>query len=324
MLNKRLADLKAEAGRNTYGLAFSNSVVYTATILFDFALSKIYTTTLKDYDIAKLGDIIRPQDLPLMLVGLVGAQYPTGFQYHRACIDNPEKCNYVAKAVLDVSKLLWVDNSGLTDWQKTHMANTTPNVKTLESVKQYQEEMLRIQDQVIDIESTVGYKLKITLTTPTMTEWMNAGDKWISEIGDIVEQSLTLDNDDEEKRTKAGKDRKRYVQTLAQASYMRQYSHWVKSIQIGSNEITDTDTIAQQLVTLSSDDMIRESFLSQTVKYISSTAICIFGIPTFSCPNCGAEQSKDLELTHPSIIPLDVIQLFFDLLFDKLQSIRNR
>lgn len=329
ILNKRLADIKAEAGRKTYGLAFSNETVYTTAVLFDFALSKIYNTTIKEFDITKLGEIIRPQDLPMMLLGLVGAQYPNGFRYTRACIDNPEHCNHITEAVLDVSKLIWVDNTALTEWQKTHMANTTPNSRTLDSVKQYQDEILRIQDKVVEVEGIAGTTVSFTLTTPKINEWVEDGDRWIQEVSEAVEHSLTKDSEEDEANMASvvetkNRERRRYVQSLTLASYMRQYSHWVKSIQIGNNEFTDPDTVRQQLSNLSADEKIREGFLTKVIEYVSTTAIGIFGIPSYNCPNCGKDQSLNELPSHPSIIPLDVYQLFFDLLFAKLANIRGR
>jgi hypothetical protein len=109
---------------------------------------------------------------------------------------------------------------------------------------------------------------------------------------------------------------------------MRQYSQWVESIEFNSNIIEDKETIESTFSILSSDDNVRDEFIQEVTKYINESTISVIGIPAYDCPNCGAPQEKvEGVSTYPklvNILPLEVVQLFFALLAQKIQRIIAR
>lgn len=318
-LQRQIIADKISFGRMSYGMVFSNTSSYITDRLINFAFNHIYDTTLKSDDAQKvdLKTIVSTHDIPAVVWGLLCSIYPRGFQYRRACATDPEKCNHVIEERLNLSKILWTNSKALTPWQVTHMSDRRSNSKTLDSVKRYKEELLKCQNRKVVINKVSGKSMDLTLKIPTIAEYVDAGHRWIGEIVSMVNNALGIDADT--------KDRNDYIVKQGQATAMRQYMHWVDSIEFASNKIEDKTTLEGVLDILSADDIVRNEFMEEISKYINDTSIAVIGIPVYDCPKCGSTQESPLELpAHANIIPLDVYQTFFALTVQKLEKIQLR
>ena len=318
-LNRVLISDKVRFGRYTYGLAFSNTSSYTVDRLVDFALAHVYDTSAKAEDISldNLKNFISCQDIPSLLWGFICTMYPRGFKYTRGCINDPEKCNFILEETLNVSKLQWTNTNALNDWQKTFMSNRQSKTRDIASINRYKEELKKIQKKRIELNKDAPNAIFVTIKTPTISEYIEAGHRWISNITETVEKAIGNDVSENE--------RNNIIIRHGQASAMRQYSHWIDSIEYDTNIIDDRDTIETVIETLSSDDEIRNEFMTTVVDYINKSTISIIGIPVFDCPNCGKSQESHLELpAHTNIIPLDVMQVFFGLMSQRLTRLVDR
>ena len=319
-LHRMMISDKIEYGRATYGVALSNSTSYTTDRLVDFVLDHVYASTLKldDEKDPPLKDIILSQDIYSLLWGLMGSIYPNGYRYRRACISAPETCNYILEESLKISKLLWVNNKAFTETQLNHMSDRQNKCKTLESINRYKEEMRSTTGKTVTILSESGKELKFTLFSPTVSEYITAGYRWIDNITTMIETSVTLPETIETKNS--------YIRKHSQATGMRQYSHWVKEIEFDGSNITDRDTIESLFDVLSSDSVLYKNFIEEVLDYITWSTAAVIGIPTFSCPSCNASQ-QTLEKKTPyssSIIPLDVYQVFMSLVLGRIEKIVER
>lgn len=318
-LNRIITSDKIEMGRHTYGLAFSNIMSYTTDRLVDFALDHLYDTSLKTSDIPEGGlkSLINSQDYPALLWGLVCTMYPKGFQFSRACTSNPEKCTHITNEILNLSKISWVNRSALTDWQKTHMSSRSSNSRDIASVRRYQEELKKIQKRLVKFSEGTDSEFSATLKTPTLTEFIDAGHRWIGDTVSYVEETLGRDATD--------KERNIFITRHSQATAMRQYIHWVDNIEFAGNIIDDRETIEETLNVLSADNDARAVFMEEIVKYIHTSTINVIGIPVYDCPKCGGTQASDVTLpAFKNIIPLDVNQLFFALVSRRLTKVMQR
>lgn len=318
-LNRLMISDKIQFGRRSYGLAFANTTSYTVDRLTDFALAHVYDTTAKPDDIAieNLRHHISTQDIPSLLWGFLCTMYPRGFRYQRACTTDPSKCNHVAEETLNLTKLQWTNGLALTDWQKTHMSSRQPKSKDLASINRYKEELSNIQKTKVGINTETDTAIYFTLKTPTLVQHIEAGHRWIGDIVATVDRALGTDAKDEE--------RNGVITRHGQASAMRQYSHWVDTIEYSSNVVDDLETIEKLLDQFSADDVVRQSFIQHVIDYINKSMISVIGIPVFNCPKCGSAQEGSLKLpAYTNIIPLDVIQVFFDLHTQRLERIADR
>lgn len=318
-LNRMLVSDKIRFGRSTYSLAFSNLTSYTTDKLVRFALEHVYDTTIKADELRQqeLRALIACQDIPTLLWGFVCTMYPQGFQYQRACINDPVKCNYILEETLNVSKLQWTNHLALTDWQKTHMSVRRPNSKSLNDIKRYKEELTKIQSKKVSINTDSGKVLELTLKSPNINEHVDAGQRWVGEIVSLVDKTLG---------TEAGEsERHNFIIRHGQASAMRQYVHWVESLEIDTNIVDDRETIEEVINVLSSSDQVRTDFIQAIIDYINQSTISLIGIPAFDCPKCKHPQDLEHPLPHhANIIPLDVHQLFFALATAQISRIITR
>lgn len=318
-LNRQLMNDKILLGRYSYGLVFSNISSYTNQRLIDFALAHVYDTNIKPEDLAieNLKDHINCQDIPSLLWGFICTMYPKGFNYRRACVTDPQKCNFILEEVLNVSKLQWTNRAALTDWQKTFMSSRQPRIKELKDLTRYKEELTKIQGKKLVINEGADDELVISLKTPTVNQYIESGYTWVDNIVDMVETAIGTSSNEEE--------RNELIMRHGQASAMRQYGHWVEEIGYETNSVTDRETIDSLLDTMSSDDTIRSQFLDGVLDYINKSSISVIGIPAYDCPACKEPQETASSTTfHKNIMPLDVVQLFFGLHTQRLARISER
>jgi hypothetical protein len=318
-LNRIMTADKIGFGRRTYGLAFSNTTSYTIDRLVSFALAHVYDITTKpeDISIANLRDHISSQDYPSLIWGFINTMYPRGFRYRRACVADPAKCNHIVEETLNVSKLQWTNKLALTEWQITHMSARQSRNKDGASVARYKEELKSIQKTKIDINVGKPNAFSFTIKTPNLREYVEAGHRWIGDIVDTVDRAMGASAED--------RQREQMIMRHGQATAMRQYSHWVESIEYETNIITDSETIETVLNTLSADDDVRTEFTAKIIDYINSSTMSVIGIPVFDCPVCKKTNEGYFKMpAHRNIIPLDVTQVFFGLLTQRLERIADR
>lgn len=318
-LHRQLIYDKIQMGRYTYGLSLSGSVSYTVDRLVDFALQYVYASTLKltEEDNVTLKDVIVAQDIPSLLWGLACAIYPNGFKYRRPCVHNPEKCTHVDEGDINISFLQMADDTLLTDFQKAHMSDRQTNCKDLASIKRYKEDHSSFINKTVAIKASNGKDINFTFKSPSISQYVESGYRWIASMTELVENSIVVPENDEK--------RNEYINENSKATSIRQYTHWVKEIEF-KNSIQDKETIESTLNYLSADTKIADEFMKEAISYIENSSVAVIGIPNYTCPKCQTLQYES-ELKVPffkEIIPLDPIVLFTDLIMERIEIINQR
>ena len=107
---------------------------------------------------------------------------------------------------------------------------------------------------------------------------MRKSSQWIDSIVETIESSMT---------EATQKDRNNFITIKASASAMRQYLHYIDTVELeNANVISDEETIQGLLDVISTDDNLREGFIEKVLKYINETMLTVIAIPAFDCPNC--------------------------------------
>lgn len=310
-LQRRIIEEKTNLGRATRGLVFSNTSVYMVKWIMDLVIDQIYDSTLVEPkpDYRKL---IKSLDIPTIVWGLACTVWPSGFKYSRSCITDPTVCQHVVEEKIALGKLHWVDSAALTTWQISHMSNRGGSTMSKEAVHRYLEDFERGRNRTITFGET---GLKIDLRVPNIDEYLNAGSRWVSDIVQMIDSSIT-DKDNNAARNFN-------IDQLGKATTMRQYSHWVDSIDANGVIIDDRDTIEATLADMSSVNDIRKNYLEDIQKYIDDSTISVIAVPSYTCPACGKDQKLDLP-RFPHLLPIDAISCFFTLLVPRLAKIQNR
>lgn len=318
-LNRNMALDKISLGRQTFGLTYESITVYTVDRLMNFIIDHIQSSSVKVSPNQEIDfkELIMSQDIPILVWGIASAMFPRGFQYHRACIDNYKECRHVLNERINLNKLQWTDINALPDKAKTHMGDRQASIHTIESIKEYQKDILALADITFDtVNKSTGSTQSFTLKSPTVKEYVAMGYKWVAGIVNAVSEVISEDATTEDKNS--------LIESYAQSTLIRQYGHWIKSIEFNENIVDDIDSIEGILDIISQDNDMREEIKKKITEYIDKTTISLIGIPSYTCPECGKVQTEGQVGTFSNIIPLDPINVFFNLLGQKLALILNR
>jgi len=310
-LNRKLTEEKITLGRSTFGMAFANTTVFFAGWIMDFALSHVYDSTLTPEAESNMRELIRAEDIPLIAWGLACVCWPQGFPYARAVLD-PKAGEKVIKEKLNINKLLWVDNSALTAWQITHMSKIHGHHHAVTDLERYRKEFTRGHGR----EIVINEDMSIQLRSPTMTQYLNSGQKWINNIVHMVDKTFEQPTNEQVRDS--------YIWDQGKATNMRQYAHFVESIKVTGGEgqpddiIVDEDTIDSIIDALSSDPDTRKKYFDGIKGYIEDSVISIVAIPA-------TEKEDTATLPRfPNLLVLDTLSVFFTLLVQKIPQIRDR
>ena len=309
--NQLVSDDKVELGRYTFGLIGGNTTSYIKSALLDLVMAHVQETSLALKAYTDLRSLISAHDLDGLFLRLAESIWPSGVQFTRSCVANPDKCKHVMRGRLMLGETHITDFSKFTEAQRRHMSNRAKGAMSLESLKAYQNEFAHIRSERIRL--TEG--ITVTLAVPSALNYITSGFAWIDGIersyGEVLAQKV--------------EERNAYLQTHARASMMRLYGHYVESMTIGEHVIQDRDAIEKVLSNLSEDKDIRAVFLKEVQRYIEDTTVTVSAIDAANCPSCGGRITSPLELpAFPGLIPLDVVSIFFTLLGQKVREIRKR
>lgn len=308
-LNRRIGEEKVNLGRQTHGLAFANTSVFIAGLMVDFALGNVYDCTVSPGALEKkdLRDRISCLDLPILLWGLACAIWPRGFPYARAILDKNGVETKVLREMLNVAKLLWTDTTSLTKWQVGHMAQRQPGSMSEEALQRYRDDFVRGKGRKIDL----GYNISITTKVPSLREYLTSGFRWVNNIVQMVDKSFSMPPDSEE--------RNQYITDQGKASNMRQYGHWIESVEASGDVTTHVDTLELLLDALSSKDDVREAYFKGVQQFMEDATMAVIAVPATE-----EEEERKVLPRFPNLIPLDTLSVFFTLLVQKASQIQSR
>lgn len=305
---------KIYLGRMTQGLTLSNHSVYINNKLFDFIIKHVHSISYSDISKDQLRNYILLPDFHILAWGFAATMYPNGFEYERPCINDIEKCNYVAKDTINMLKLLWIDNTALTDNQKAILIEQRPNKLTIDSYNKYKADHTKVFSKTITLKNSMKFHMKV----PTFGEYVADGMGWVNKINTSIDNILITEGDENSVKSEM-------LQQYVKSSILRQFSHYIDYIEVEDSPITDRETMNNVLDLLSSEDDIRNELTEETLKYKSDTTMALIGIPDFKCPKCNHEQNPDpVNDRLANVIPLDVMMLFFTLLTLRVSRILER
>lgn len=333
-LNTEISEDKIRQGRATKGLVFTNRMSYTLERLTRFAMEHVFDTTLdaRVLETKDIRELIKVQDYPFLIWGLLCSMYPRGFQYSRSCISDPDKCTYVLQEVLNIKNLAWVNWRALDESHMAHMSNRMPKTKNLDSIINYQNSLSHNSDKTVSvIGEEDALPINITFKTPTMAEYIASGEEWLNGIVQVVDELMSKGpepvkgKNGSEIAEKIINEKNKLIDRYAQSSSLRQLSHWIKNIEFQENTVDDKDTINNILTLISQDDAKRSKIIDELSKYIDETTIGVIGIPNYNCPKCKTpQQVADGADVFGNIIPLDVTTIFFDQFVQRMVKVSMR
>lgn len=315
VLESNIANLSVQLGALTSTIIYSNYSVIAIRMLMDFIKDHIQNSSLKLSPEDDILDYINIQDLQPLVLGVIISMYPKGAPITRSCVntivlddDNVPKCDYSIRGVLDPKKLLFVNRKALSSEHINQMIKRLPNSVTIDDVKNYQLTLDRIKPHKIEFNTEAeDVKINLTISLPSIKEYITAGEEWVNDIIYKSEELFT-DADNQE-----AKDKK--VDEMLSTFVLGLYSTFITEIE-NVNEgkkVVDKATIINLLELFSGDRVILKDYIPKITKFITDTAVAIVATPTFVCPKCNANQAVSENPAFKELIPLNIIESFFDL-----------
>jgi hypothetical protein len=314
-LNRKIGEEKIALGRRTWGMALSSMNAIFNNIMMDFVIDHIYDTSVKDMEASDLPAHLSALDWPVVIWGLALSVYRNGFQFSRPCVKNPEQCQHVFTGVINLAKLLWVDETRLSERQIAHMTNRGGSTMSKDSLKVYRDDFVLNHGR--DIE--VGKEFKLTLKIPMMNESLYIGQRWVNNIVTRVMQLTTAEMSDDQLN--------HHTDAMSKASYLRQFEPWIEAIDadglLVKKQRLEDDLLTSLLDELSSDDKIREAVEKEVTDFMSDSTMAIVALTNMECPKCGHRDEDPLP-RFKYLVPIEPMMVFFILLGQKVVEINYR
>jgi hypothetical protein len=313
-LEVRIGKNLIKLGRDTNGAVFSNDSVIYNEILMDFIMDNIASSTLDLDDDDDIRDYIDMRDFNTLILGLVESISPKGFNTVLSCKnvlnfdkESGVKCNFTLSANVDPKLLLFVNKSFLTDRQLKIMSMRNPNTISKDTVKEYMNESELGKDKVVNVKTSVGSPLTITLKTPNVKEHIEHGVNWVESIINMVDELLEEDTSEEARSYK--------IEQMSKTSMLHTYIHFIKSIETDTGiKASSYNDISEVLELITMDRDAFTSFVEEVRKYISENVLTMIGTPVYTCPECKEDQQvNEDDSPFKEIIPLNIVSTFFDL-----------
>jgi hypothetical protein len=303
LLERMIEEEKLMLGRITSGFVFSNVSAYITQHLFNFIIDHIYDCNVKDYTRDMLRTLILQTDFQTLVWGLSLAIYPDGWPVSIPCTTNPERCMHVEKLLLDLGTISLTNLDGITPPMRKHMAIRSHKY-TAEQIVSYQQGHVVGESREITIAAPNG-ELTVVLSVPSIQKHVDAGDRWISGIKDVINgifdetDSLASINE--------------YALKHSHLTSLREFSHWVKQIHINNVMVMKgNEEIDSALDSMSCNPAAVEAFMNGVKSYIEDATVSFICVANFDCPKCG-DPMRSHDNIHPEIIPMDMASLFFSL-----------
>jgi hypothetical protein len=305
--------------------------------VLNLAINHVYQYSFVLPENEDIRDHISIHDLYVFLWGFICTAYPRGFEYRVACTANPETCTHVSTETLNLTKLQWTNGKALTEWQKHHMSHRSSNSRKLEEVKRYRDELMSSSNETVHINKGEPGEIELVLRTPSCLEYIRACHRWLDNITVMVEKMMEPTAEEIQEISAYGveqveswrKDRqqKKEQQLVAhaQASAIRHFSHMFSKIKFDEIAVEDQETVENALARISTDGNVRDKVFEAVSAYRDKACISLIGIPNFNCPSCKSPQKTNENLpAFTSIIPLDVLTVFFSLVNRRAARIKQR
>jgi len=311
-------------GRRTHTLAFSNHNVIFARTVLTFIKDKIIDTSLSLPDDDDIFKYIKIQDIPIILTAIAKTMYPDGYNYTFVCknaiVNEKEtklpKCTFTHTAQIDLSRLIWVDSSKLTEEHKTVLFKRASKSVTVEDILKYQDTLDPIAPSTKSF-TIEDLTIAIEFGSPDINKYLTLGETFISTLERITNEIIEKSNN----RT-SDEDIGKLEEVLVNNILLQTYMHFINKIVIDTGVYEEPSDIASILEDLSQEPKIRKEIMSEVNKYINKTLVAIAGIPVWKCPMCGELQTTDGKIKE--FVGIDPYMHFFTLQTLQYQNILKK
>lgn len=313
-LTSAIMDNRMELGFQTISNAFTSETVSFASLLVDFAIDHMHSTTLD----LKAGDDIRKyisyHDLPALIVGLISSMHPAGVKTGFVCsnvVDVNEEgddilCDHIETDTFNLKNMYYIEMDKLTEVQRDILARTAKGSVSMEDYNTYRAEFDQEEDVFTggkSFEMSLGDEsitIHIDYEVPSILDYLNIGDMWVEDIKEMVVSALNIEDE---------RQRELRKEAIIEETYINTYAHYVKRIIINGDSIIESHRDIMEILKgmAVSDGSLFKDVLESINDFIYERTFSVIGTPKYRCPACQREVSEAIK---SEIIPLNVFNLF--------------
>lgn len=300
---------RIEALRASSGILLGASNFYVNRQIVNLFLNNLTDCSLSGWSREKLRVLIDERDIDIIATALKASIYPDGYEYRQICGLANEKgkmCEHITEKLLDLRRMTFIDNSRLSEYQRNFLVRGLQQ-RTEADIKTYQTEGYIGYKKAYEIDAGIEFVYQ----SQTIETSIEAGERWITEISEIVDKIVSF-GDDEETRSQM-------INQRIGLTRIREFGHWVSEIRVDgeTNVITDRKQIEELLNSLSRNDKIIDRVSETLSEFQRLSKIAIIGVPRVKCPACQKTEPKDLDMS-PHLIPQDAVSRFFTVVRQRL------
>lgn len=293
--------------RSSSGILLGNSNFYINRQVVNLFLDSIVHCSLGGWNREQLMKLIDERDVNIIASALGASIYPDGYEYVQACgqmkTDN-KVCTHLTRKLVDLRRMVFVDNTRLSEQQKLHAAGALKE-RSIKEIQDYQEANYIGYKKPYEITEGVEfvYRAQSAITS------IEAGEKWIKEIEAIVDNIITFREDDE--------TRNNMIDQRIALTRIREYAHWVEDILVDGQPLGDRDKINKLLNSLSRKKEVVDKVGNTLTEFQRLASVAMVAVPRIQCPACEKTEERDLDIsTH--LIPQDAVSRLFTLVRQRL------
>lgn len=315
-LQTELQALKLNLGAETKGASYSHADFLMLDLITTLALQCVIGSNKTFNTPADLEHEITLFDEPLLHHGLAATLYPGGFNYCNPCIADPDVCSAVETWKMNMSNIIYYDNSVFNAEQKKFIAKRFHPASDAD-FETYRTSFGTGNPEVIWLDN-IGLKL----AEPTVASRRMSGKQWYD---GLVEMSQGVFNEPPH-----GNSRLAYIRKLKDATTATQYSHWVTAIYDKDEDAVDfedqlfsddPELILEYMKGTLSTPEYSERFATAVANYCNKSIIGIVGLVSHNCSVCSTPQGVAFNTRLPHIVPIDMVITFFTLAGRKVQHL---
>lgn len=293
--------------RSSSGILLGNSNFYINRQVMNLFLDSIVHCSLGGWNREHLMSLIDERDINIIASALGASIYPDGYEYVQLCGQmktDRKVCQHMTRKLVDLRRMVFVDNTRLSEQQKLHAAGALKE-RSIKEIEDYQQANYIGYKKPYEITEGIEfvYRAQSAITS------IEAGEKWIKEIEAIVDNIITFREDDETRNT--------MIDQRIALTRIREYSHWVEDILVDGQPLGDRDKINKLLNSLSRKKEVVEKVGQTLTEFQRLASVAMVAIPRIPCPECEQTDQKDLDIS-PHLIPQDAVSRLFTLVRQRL------
>jgi len=320
---------KVEEGRASSGFVYSASAVFMNRLVVDFILDNVKSSTAGTTDKDVLKDLILITDLENMALATAATIYPDGYNLQRKCLDSKGGCGHVMEAKIQPRRMLLVRENRVSDAQFQLLSKKSGFVDH-EIIRNYQKMTRPEVTRYIRLKGNLALRMRV----PTLAEYDRVASAWMDRMVNRAKELIGSNASET--------DRQIYLSRANNIALIMAFGHWFDAfVEFGDEldaepEVIMTRTPAikgdleaqykldlemdKMLEDLSSDNETVDTVIKGVEAFINAMTLATAVITKEVCPVCGKDAFGDADQTHPHVININAVELFFTLLHHKIQA----